>query len=188
MIRRTKQLQHKLCVIGIGRIRFARSPRACSSLRISETFRHPYWPGLRASARYPVPRRQSLIETKRHYWPCWIEADADVDHLHLGPYRFLPALRPSIDGYPRRRRAMSIPSSTTSWIFSRSSNAILRSASLTGSGRYRLEWKMDGRSACFRAAPVTLAKRGLRDRLSEPLPTSKIEEGRWPHVWLAACK
>jgi hypothetical protein len=38
------------------------------------------------------------------------------------PYYFLPALRP-------RRNARSIPSSTTSWIFSRSSKAILRRAS-----------------------------------------------------------
>jgi hypothetical protein len=42
-------------------------------------------------------------------------------------YRFLPEL--SIDGYPRRRRAVSIPSITRSWILSRSSKAIFRSAS-----------------------------------------------------------
>ena len=61
-----------------------------------------------------------------------IGLDADVDHHGVGyisPYRFLPTLRPSIDGYPRRRNARSIPSSTTSWILRRSSNAILRSAS-----------------------------------------------------------
>jgi hypothetical protein len=49
-------------------------------------------------------------------------------HL-IDSYRFLPALRLSTDGYPRRRNARSIPSSTTSWIFRRSSKAILRSAS-----------------------------------------------------------
>ena len=41
-----------------------------------------------------------------------IALDADVDHHGVGyisPYRFLPALRPSIDGYPRRRNARSIP-------------------------------------------------------------------------------
>ena len=30
----------------------------------------------------------------------------------ISPYRFFPALRPSIDGYPRRRNARSIPSET----------------------------------------------------------------------------
>ena len=44
-------------------------------------------------------------------------------------YRFFPALRLSTDGYPRRCNARSIPSSTMSWIFSRSSNAIFRRAS-----------------------------------------------------------
>jgi hypothetical protein len=31
---------------------------------------------------------------------------------YISPYRFLPALRPSIDGYPRRCNARSIPSET----------------------------------------------------------------------------
>jgi len=61
---------------------------------------------------------------------------ADVPHQRLHRpkpasrlYRLFPALRLSTDGYPRRRNAASIPSSTTSWIFSRSSNAIFRSTS-----------------------------------------------------------
>ena len=45
------------------------------------------------------------------------------------PYRLFPALRLSTDGYPRRRKAASIPSSTRSWILTRSSKAIFRSAS-----------------------------------------------------------
>ncbi len=47
-------------------------------------------------------------------------------------YRFLPTLRLSTDGYPRRRNARSIPSSTTSWILAsrrmRSSAALRRPA------------------------------------------------------------
>ena len=66
--------------------------------------------------------------------PLWVTIGLDADAGHHGvryisPYRFLPALRLSIDAYPRRRNARSIPSSTASWILRRSSNAILRSAS-----------------------------------------------------------
>jgi hypothetical protein len=51
------------------------------------------------------------------------------EHRRLtGDYRFFPAIRLAIDAYPRRRNARSIPSSTTSWIFSRFSKAIFRRA------------------------------------------------------------
>jgi hypothetical protein len=39
------------------------------------------------------------------------------------PYRFLPALRSSIGGYPRFLSAVPIPSMMMSWILQRSLNA-----------------------------------------------------------------
>jgi hypothetical protein len=60
-------------------------------------------------------------------------------------YRFLLALRSSRAGYPRFLSARPIPSRTRSWILQRSWKAVSRNASLTCSGRYRLEWTTSGR-------------------------------------------
>jgi hypothetical protein len=45
------------------------------------------------------------------------------------PYRFLPALSSSTDGYPRFLSAISIPCMTRSWILQRSLKAVSRNAS-----------------------------------------------------------
>jgi hypothetical protein len=51
------------------------------------------------------------------------------------PFRSYLAFRSAIDGFPRLRRASSIPSKIRSWILRRSSKAASRKASCTASGR-----------------------------------------------------
>ena len=73
--------------------------------------------------------------------------------IALSFYRFLPALRPSIDGYLCRRNAEIDPLQHNVVDFETLLERDLRSADGPAPS-FQARGTMDGRSICFRAAPV----------------------------------
>jgi hypothetical protein len=91
-----------------------RQLRAPMTLLISVAGSNPAWGAIannnEKQCRFSPARERKLVEKcgSRITPLVTIGLDADVGHhgvRYISPYRFLPALRPSIDGYPRRRDA-----------------------------------------------------------------------------------